>query len=260
MAAAALARTRRRAQRLMRAARRALLTAVALAACAAGSARGDEGPKQLVRVGGTVEYQRDLQSPPHEMFGSLELPDDATAVTLAASRAAVRLPDSTEIDIGERSRIRIGAFDANGLAANVVTLEVGAIHFTVRRPAGGRANYLFQTPTSQIAVRGTEGYIVTGPNGTDVYCAACEPGDVTVTVADRTFALVTGDQAIVVGADPANARVDLVAQPCGNPAAIAISDGKLGRTIPPERRVDTTGALGADPLVAVPLPGERRGQ
>jgi hypothetical protein len=48
--------------------------------------------------------------------------------------------------------------------------------------------------------------------------------------------------------------VDVVAQPCGNPAAIAISDGKLGRTIPPDRRVDTTGALGADPLVPVSIP------
>jgi hypothetical protein len=234
---------------------RALLVA-ALAACSASAALGDGAPKQLLRVGGTVEYQRDLRDSLHELFGTLELPDDATALTLAASRAVVRLPDSTEIDVGERSRIRIGAFDASGLAANVVTLELGAIHFNVRRPAGGRANYRFRTPTSQIAVRGTEGYIVTGPTGTDVYCAACEPGDVTVTVGDRTFALATGDQAIVVGADPATARVDLIAQPCGNPAAIAVSDGRLGRTIPPDQRIDTTGALGADPLLAVPLPAD----
>jgi hypothetical protein len=90
-----------------------------------------------------------------------------------------------------------------------------------------------------------------------VYCAACEPGDVSITVGDRTFVLETGDQAIVVGADPASARVDLVAQPCGNPAAIAISDGKLGRTIPAEQRVDTTGALGANPLLPVAVPAAR---
>lgn len=238
----------------MRAAVRALLAVALAGACSVNAALGTDTPKQLLHVSGTVEYQRDLSDPLHRLFGILELPDDATAVTLAASRAAVRLPDSTEIDIGERSRIRIGAFDTGGLAPNVVTLEVGAIHFIVRRPAGGRANYRFQTPTSQIAVRGTEGYIVTGPTGTDVYCAACEPGDVTVTVGTRTFPLATGDQAIVIGPDPARARVDLVALPCANPAAIAISDGKLGRTIPVDKRFDTTGALGADPLVPVSLP------
>jgi hypothetical protein len=227
------------------------------AAFGASAAQGTGTPKQLVRVGGTVEYQQTASAALRQLFGSLELPDDATAVTLPKSRALVRLPDSTEIDVGERSRIRIGAFDASGLAPNVVTLELGAIHFNVRRPAGGRANYLFQTPTSQVAVRGTEGYIVTGPAGTDVYCAACEPGDVSITVGDRTFVLETGDQAIVVGADPASARVDLVAQPCGNPAAIAISDGKLGRTIPAEQRVDTTGALGANPLLPVAVPAAR---
>lgn len=227
----------------------ALLGSGARCALAAGA------PNELVHVGGTVEYQRDLRDPLHLLFGTLELPGDATAVTLADSRAVVRLPDSSEIDVGATTRVRIGAFDSAALGnPNVVTLELGAVHFTVRHPAGGRANYVFRTPTSQIAVRGTEGYIVTGPTGTDVYCAACEPGDVTVTVGTRSFALATGDQAIVVGADPADARVDVVAQPCGNPAAIAISDGKLGRTIPPDQRVDTTGALGADPLVPVPMP------
>jgi hypothetical protein len=231
------------------------ILAAALLGFGACDALAIDAPKELVRVGGTVEYQRDPRDPLHVLFGSLELPDDATAVTLADSRAEVRLPDSSQVDIGAKTRIRIGAFDAGALGnPNVVTLELGAVHFNVRHPAGGRANYVFRTPTSQIAVRGTEGYIVTGPTGTDVYCAACEPGDVTVTVGTRRFALATGDQAIVVGTDPAGARVDVVAQPCGNPAAIAISDGKLGRTIPPDQRVDTTGALGADPLIPVPMP------
>ncbi len=228
--------------------------AVALSFGAPPGARGDAG-KQLVHVGGTVEYQADLQDPLHQLFGRIDLPDDATAVTLADSRALVRMLDSSEIDIGANTRLRIGAFNAAaGGNPNVVALELGAIHFTVRHPAGGRANYRFETPTSQIAIRGTDGYIVTGPTGTDIYCAACAPGDAVVTVGSRSFALTTGEQAIVVGADAAGARVDVVAQPCGNPAAIAISDGKLGRTIPLDQRVDTTGALAGDPLRAVPVP------
>jgi hypothetical protein len=218
-------------------------------------ARGAVEDKQLVRVGGIVQYQAAASDPLHDVFGRLDLPDDATAVTLAGSRALVRLIDSTEIDIGALSRVRLAAF--NGLAdgpPNVVRLELGAIHFQVRHAAGARSNYRFVTPTSQLAVRGTEGYIVTGPLGTDIYCVACDAGDATVTIGTRTFPLTTGWQTIVTGTDPATAQVDVIHEPCGNPAAIAISDGKLGAAIPPDKRVDTTGALGGDPRRPVPLP------
>jgi hypothetical protein len=228
-----------------------------LCAFTAGSrACAADGEKQLVRVAGTVEYQQSPTEALHEIFGQLDLPDDAVALTLVDSRALVRLADSTEIDIGARTRFRLGSF--SGLATDqprVVTLELGAMHFVVRHPAGQRSNYVFVTPTSQIAVRGTEGYVVTGPTGTDFYCVSCAPGDVTVTIGARSYGLKTGQQAIVVGANSISAHVDVIDQPCGNPAAIAISDGKLGRTIPLDQRVDTTGALDGDPLIAVPIPG-----
>jgi hypothetical protein len=105
--------------------------------------------------------------------------------------------------------------------------------------------------TSQIAVRGTDGYIVTGPTGTDFYCVDCKPGDVTVTVGSKSYQLRTGDQAIIVGSTRASAKVEVVAKPCGNPAAIALSDGKLGAAIPPDQRIDTTGALKGDPMKPV---------
>ena len=38
-----------------------------------------------------------------------------------------------------------------------------------------------------------------------------------------------------------------------NPAAIALSDGKLGGAIPVDQRFDTTGALKGNPLQAVPI-------
>jgi hypothetical protein len=234
-------------------------TALVLLLAAGGEhvAIGATDDKQLVRVAGTVGFQSGTDDRLIRIFGRLSLANDATAVTLADSRAQVRLADSTEIDVGERTRLRIGAFDTLDRAGpNVVSLELGAIHFTVRHAAGARANYVFQTPTAQIAIRGTDGYIVTGPTGTDFYCVTCEPGDATITVGSQTYPMITGRQAIVTGSDPAGARVDIVDRPCANPAAIAISDGKLGKTIPPDQWIDTTGALGGDPLhpVAIPTP------
>lgn len=229
-------------------------TALALALGAPLQAASD-GDKQLARVAGTVQYQAGTDAAYHAVFGRIDLADDAVAVTLAQSRAQLVLPDSSAIDIGATTRVRLGAFNAADTAnPNVVVLELGTLHFTIRHPAGGRANYLFKTPISQIAVRGTEGYLVTGPSGTDFYCADCNPGDVTVTVGNHSYTLATGDQAIIIGTTPANADVDVVARPCANPAAIELSDGKLGAKIPPDQRFDTTGALGGDPLIPVTIP------
>jgi hypothetical protein len=77
---------------------------------------------------------------------------------------------------------------------------------------------------------------------------------VTVTVGTHSYALATGQQAIVIGTTPANADVDVVARPCANPAAIALSDGKLGAAIPLDQRFDTTGAPAGDPLRPVAIP------
>jgi ferric-dicitrate binding protein FerR (iron transport regulator) len=230
---------------------------VLLVAAGRHVAAGAADDKQLVRIAGTVGFVNAGDDRLFRILGRFSLADDATAVTLAGSRAQVRLADSTEIDIGERTRVRVGAFDAlDPTKPNVVSLELGAIHFTVRHAAGERSNYLFQTPTSQIAIRGTDGYIVTGPKGTDFYCVACETGDATITVGTKTYPMITGRQAIVTGSDAATASVDIIDRPCVNPAAIAISDGKLGKTIPPDQWIDTTGALGGDPLrpVAIPTP------
>jgi hypothetical protein len=206
--------------------------------------------KQLARVKGTVQYQVG-QDPFRSLVGELALPDNAVAVTLADSQGLLRLADSSEIDIGAKARVRVGAFNAVSGKPNVVTLELGAIHFVVRHPQGGHANYLFVTPTSQIAVRGTEGYIVAGPTGTDFYCADCSSGDVTLRIAKRTIPLVTGQQVIIVGGNPASAVTTVVKQPCINPAAIAISGGKLGRGVAAAQQVDTTGSLSGDPLKPV---------
>jgi len=230
---------------------------VALALCMPLRASGD-GDKQLARVTGTVQYQAGSDPAYHAVFGKIELGNDALAVTLAQSRAQVILPDSSSIDVGAKTRVRLGAFNAADTGnPNVVVLELGVLHFNIRHPAGGRANYRFLTPTSAIGVRGTEGYIVTGPSGTDFYCVDCTAGDVTVTVGTHSYALATGQQAIIIGTTPADAGVDVVTRPCANPAAIALSDGKLGAPIPVDQRFDTTGAPDGDPLLAVSMPAAR---
>jgi len=238
-------------------------TVVIVLRCAAIAAftvllAASDGDKQLARVAGTVQFATGNDTALHALFGHIDLPDNALAVTLAQSRAQLVLADSSTIDIGAKTRLRVGAFNAIDTGKpNVVVLELGALHFTIRHPAGGRANYHFQTATSQIAVRGTDGYIVTGPTGTDFYCVDCKAGDVTVTVGTHSYQLATGEQAIIVGTTAAGARVDVVAKPCANPAAIELSDGKLGAAIPLDQRFDTTGAPAGDPLlpVAMPPPG-----
>ncbi|MGA2393283.1 MAG: FecR family protein [Candidatus Lustribacter sp.] len=261
MAAPALARTRGRTARLTVQQWRAAIcawAALALALSAPLQAAND-GDKQLARVTGTVQYQAGSDAAYHAVFGRIDLADDAVAVTLAQSRAQLTLPDSSAIDIGATTRVRLGAFNTADTAnPNVVVLELGTLHFTIRHPAGGRANYVFKTPTSQIGVRGTEGYLVTGPSGTDFYCADCAPGDVTVTVGSHSYTLATGDQAIVIGTTPANADVDVIARPCANPAAIELSDGKLGAKVPPDQRFDTTGAPAGNPLLPVAIPDAAR--
>jgi FecR protein len=222
-----------------------------LVALGAPAAKAEGSDKQFSRVRGTLQYQLHRQDPFRDIAAQLNLPDDAVAVTLADSQGLLRLPDSSEIDVGSKARFRVGAFSSVVGKPNIITLELGAMHFIVRHPQGARANYVFITPTSQIAVRGTEGYIVTGPKGTDFYCGDCSEGDVTLRTGTRSIPLTTGWQVIIVGDDSATANTTVIKEPCVNPAAIAVSSGKLGRTVPQSQWVDTTGSLSGDPLKPV---------
>lgn len=208
--------------------------------------------KQLVRVSGTVQYQSDEAAAYTALFGRVELRDHAVAVTRDDGNAVLRLPDSSEVEIGARSRVRVGAFST--VAPNVLAVQLGAVHFVVRHPAGARSEYRFLTPTSQIAVRGTEGYLVVGPRGTDFYCKTCDDADVTVTVAGHDYPLRTGQEIVATGPD-ATPSVAVQTHPCTNPAAIAISHGELGRGIPAAAQLDPTGSAAGDPLVPIAITG-----
>jgi hypothetical protein len=171
-------------------------TAVVVAALPAHAATDNE----LQAVRGTSGYEANVGAPFRQLFGHISLADDAIAITRPASNALLVLPDSSQVALGANTNVRVGAFnDPSATTPTTLTLQNGAVRFDVRHPSGGRANYVFQTGTSQIAVRGTIGLYSSGPNGDVVSCLACAPGDVVVTVGSQTYAIVTG-QTLTVSA------------------------------------------------------------
>jgi hypothetical protein len=166
----------------------------------------ESGDKQLARVKGIVGYQMSDPGDFKAIFGKLDLPDNAYAVTRPNGQAVLRLKDSSEIDIGSNTTVEVGEFNAiSSGQQNSIALKNGALHFNIRHPEGGQSNYKFVTATSQIAVRGTEGFLVAGASGTQVVCVSCAVGDVTVQVGNSTISVVTGQTLTVIGSSPLTA-------------------------------------------------------
>jgi hypothetical protein len=181
----------------------------------------DTGDKQLARVKGVVGYQATATSDFKPIFGRLDLPDDAYAVTKPNASAVLRLADSSEIDIGENTKVQVGAFNpAQSGNQNTIVLNGGALHFNIRHPQGGQSNYRFVTATSQIAVRGTEGFLIAGANGTQVVCVSCAAGDVSVQVGQQTVSIVTNQTLTVLGSNPLTATTSITANPTVNNPAV----------------------------------------
>jgi len=159
--------------------------------------------KELAPFKGTVGTQAAPNAPLTRIFGRTIVPDDAYAVTAEASLGTLTLPDSSQVGIGERTTVQVGAF--NNAAAgpgSTLTLNHGALRFAIVHPAGVRSNYSFKTATSQIAVRGTTGYLIVGDNGTQLICVDCAPGDVTILVNGQTVGLLTGQTITILGTPP----------------------------------------------------------
>lgn len=150
----------------------------------------------LSRTQGVVSYgQADAIDAPNlrrRLLGQISLDDDAYVDTDVRAAAQLQLPDSSIVLIGDRTTAQIGAFHALGRGQNVITLNRGAVRFAITHPAGARANYTFQTPTTQVAVRGTVGYLVSGPRGIQLYCVTCGPGDVTIATGGESYTLESG--------------------------------------------------------------------
>ncbi len=177
----------------------ALLLSAAIVFALVPDSTGAAGEKQLRRVRGTIGYQTAAMAGFAPVFGRMDLPDDAFAITQAKSTAELVMPDSSIVALGENTHVQVGAFDnaANGPGATLI-VNNGTLRFDVRRPAGGRANYRFVTATSQIAVRGTIGLLSFIGGNTTVTCVVCAADSVSVTVGTQTFTLATG-QVLTVG-------------------------------------------------------------
>jgi hypothetical protein len=186
----------------------ALIVFVAVGSIAPVGAAG--GDKVLNRVKGGVGYQLAENGPFKPIFGPFDVPDDAFAVTQAGARGSLQLRDSSVIDLGERTSVQVGAFNMPGVTnqPNQITVNHGALKFTIHHPQGVRSNYTFSTPTSQIAVRGTEAYLVVGPKGTQVVCVDCAPGDVTITINGQPVSLQSGQTITISNTSPATYTVE----------------------------------------------------
>jgi hypothetical protein len=210
----------------------------------------ETGDKQLARVKGLVGYQVGDAGQFKAIFGRLDLPDDAYAVTKPNGQAVLRLKDSSEIDIGENTKVQVGAFNAvSSGQQNTIALNNGALHFNIRHPEGGQSNYKFVTATSQIAVRGTEGFLIAGASGTQVVCVSCAVGDVTVQVGQQTVSVVTGQTLTVIGTSPLNAVSSVSTNTAvNNPAVNQFNQGNnpftsnpTGDTVDPTNSLSGTG-------------------
>jgi ferric-dicitrate binding protein FerR (iron transport regulator) len=170
---------------------RALVAIATLAVATPFVAAAAGEPNALRRDKGDVGYAVPAAAPTTQpLVGRIALPDDARAITGMHAAATLTLPDSSTVQIGDRTDVKIGAFRDG--ATQVVDLKRGALRFTINHPKGARASYLFRTPTCQIGVRGTLAYLVSGPNGDQVYCIDCAPGDVTVDAAGETYGVLSG--------------------------------------------------------------------
>jgi hypothetical protein len=158
-----------------------LLTVLAALVFVAPKALGADA-LVLQRVSGELDYQSSADENREAITGQLLVKPRGFALTQTHSMAAIDLPDSSVVSIGASSRVGLGHFDRETWGSrSVMTIYDGAIHFAVKHPAGARANYTFVTPTSQIAIRGTEGIIVVRGDETIIACVHGTNNDTLVT-------------------------------------------------------------------------------
>jgi hypothetical protein len=209
----------------------ALGAAVILAAPRASAGQVNE----LANVRGEVAYAVPAAAAStRPLSGRIALSDDARAITGFRAAARLTLPDSSTVEIGDKTDVRLDAF-RDAATRHEIVLNRGALRFTIRHPAGAASNYVFKTLTTQLAVRGTLAYLVSGPNGDQIYCVDCAPGDVTVNAASETYRVESGqtlnvrrvggrafDAAIVPNAGVNNPAIDQFLHgfsPFGRPAS-----------------------------------------
>jgi hypothetical protein len=124
--------------------------------------------KVLTNVKGQVAYEHN--GTPHSLVPSVRhsLVDADYASTQDASQAQLALPDSSLVTLGSDTRVQMTFFNQTDIANAKFVIYQGKTRFNIQHPAGAQANYVFTTPTSNIAVRGTEGDIGVDDNNLTV--------------------------------------------------------------------------------------------
>jgi ferric-dicitrate binding protein FerR (iron transport regulator) len=171
----------------------AALVSLTLAGSAAFAQSAD---KTLTNVKGSVGYEHDGTA--HALVPSVKhsLVDNDYATTQDASQAQVALPDSSLITLGSDTRVQMAFFNQTDIANAKFVVYQGKTRFQVVHPAGAQSNYVFTTPTSNIAVRGTEGDIDVEDNNltVNVYnsnTTGAPPVQVTFTQGDKAGTTVS---------------------------------------------------------------------
>jgi hypothetical protein len=145
--------------------------------------------KILTNVKGQVAYEHDGTA--HALVPSVKhaLVDNDYAATQTASLAQLALPDSSLVTLGSDTRVQMAFFSQTDIANAKFVIYQGKTRFNIQHPAGQKANYVFTTPTSNVAVRGTEGDIVVDDQNltVNVYNSQTQgaPVEVTFTAGDK---------------------------------------------------------------------------
>lgn len=161
--------------------------------------------KQLQNMKGSVSYQTSNGATrPLGTHATVTLNDSDSAMTSANSLGGIILPDSSRVILGANSKVTLVSFSQSTIASASFVV-VGKVRFKVEHPSGARANYTFQTPTAQIAVRGTEGDIssdpVSGNVQINVYQLSNPQLPVQVTLSNgQVFTLAAGQSLTVTAA------------------------------------------------------------
>ena len=173
-----------------------LMGAVVVAAGPTGAAPN----KSLQNLKGAVSYQIPGGAPRAiAQRASITLADNDVAVTGANSVAALDLPDTSRVLIGQNAKVQLAFFNQAKIAHAKFILYNGNIRFTVEHPKGARANYVFQTQTAQVAVRGTVGDIESSPTQlqVNVYSLGDPTLPVQVTLANGQIITLQAGQAFL---------------------------------------------------------------
>lgn len=142
---------------MVRARRHVLIAVLAAALLPLGASAAAD--KMLTNVKGGVSFEHDGSAHTIVPKASQLLVDADIAATADGSQGIVTLPDSSKVTLGAQTRVQLAFFNQADIATAKFVVYQGKTRFTVEHPQGAKANYTFVTPTTQIAVRGTEGDI-----------------------------------------------------------------------------------------------------